>query len=71
MPVDVAAGVPAVLGEAVVEGSNKGREVVKVRDMEGYGRRKRAERKQLEQIIVSGGWYRWTREVEREVETFW
>jgi hypothetical protein len=54
MPVDVDDGVPAVRGDAVVEGSNWGRPLVKEREREvdGDGRRAREERKQRAQIMV-------------------
>jgi hypothetical protein len=58
MPVDVAAGVPAVRGDAVVEGEDWGREVLKVREREqAEGRRAREARRQRAQIMLGcGGW---------------
>ena len=55
MPVDVAAGVPAVRGDAVVEGSNWGRDEEIVRAMELEERRGREERRQRAQIML-GVW---------------
>lgn len=51
MPVDVAAGVPAVRGVAVVEGSRSGRVVVSVR-REEEGKRVREGRRKRAQIMV-------------------
>lgn len=54
MPVDVAAGGPAVRGEAVVDGSRRGWVVLNGR-REEEGKREREERKQRAQIMVGGG----------------
>lgn len=51
MPVDVAAGVPAARGEAVVEDDDWGREVLKVREEE---RRARDVRRHRVQIMLGG-----------------